>query len=155
MNKMNTWAFSISMNLSIYLMHSLFFQLLKKNVSGFPVPSAHLSMEPGWAEARVGARCHPLWCPGAEEVSGSCLPLAERQPCKQAGCGSSALVSLPFSTAASPLPAARLDQSCCSALLCKALPKRCLTCIIKLRAWLMLALLPRHSWRSRSTSPAL
>lgn len=44
------------MNLS----NALFCQHLKKdNLIVFPVPSAHLRMEPGCAEALVGARCHP------------------------------------------------------------------------------------------------
>lgn len=40
----------------------------KKNLSAFPVPSAHLSMEPGWGEAWVEAHDHLLWCLGAQEA---------------------------------------------------------------------------------------
>lgn len=92
----------------MYLMHSVLFQCLKKNVSAFPVPSAHLSMEPGWGEAWVGAHNHLLWCPEAEELSGSQGFLQAGRECKQ-----------PSSIAASPFPTA-------PTLLCKALQELCL-----------------------------
>lgn len=105
MNKMNTWASSITVNLANALV--FFFQCLKKDVSAFHVPSAHLSVEQRWTGAQQGSTLpSPGAAAAAGELHGSGLPLKGTAlpllPHKQAGCGSSILLSLPLGTEASP-----------------------------------------------------
>ena len=86
-------------------------------------------------------------------MRGSC-PLFQRDsPASRQGVGAEPWLLCPSALQQVPRPQLGLTKA--TALLCKAFPELCLTCIIKPRARLRLALLPWHSWRSPGTSPAL
>lgn len=103
---------------SIYLMHSFFFQRLKKTISAFPVPSAHLSMELGWAEAQVEHAAIPS---GAQEQRrwAALASLLQRGSLgSKQGVGAAHWFCCPSALQQAPRPQLGLTKA--TALLCKA-----------------------------------
>lgn len=150
MNKMNTWAFSISTNLSNALTPFSMSEKKYKCLSSAISTSQHGA---GMGRGAGGSMLPPPWVPrsrGGERL----LPLS---------CGGAALrasrvwEAAPWflcPSAPQQAPRPRLGLTKAAALLCKGLPELCLPRTIRLRAWLTLALLPGHSRRSPGTSPA-